>query len=324
MDRTELYELLNKETLSAEAKLLLDKIIAEDPEAAKIARLFQSVKNIAEQGSHLGAGILGEYILLKNGQDDDSNLSPKLLPKIEDHLRKCELCKNNFITMNKEFESVDNFITGSILPEKQTGTVTEESGSAWWQMQKHANFKKTVYSIAALCLIYFSLFAFYNITTPEYKKEFDVFQANQKFIARGRISSEFQKGIAELDKHNFEQAVKELNSDIKDNPNDKTIFYTYFILGKTYLEAAKSNVLGLYNDYDKQKLKKSIEAFQKSIEKNKSPEFKHLNYDAYYFIARDFLLLDNFDEAKKYLKLVIDNKGSFKKDAEELLKSFES
>ncbi len=324
MDRTELYELLNKETLSAEAKLLLDKIIAEDPEAAKIARLFQSVKNIAEQGSHLDAGILGEYILLKNGQDDDSNLSQKLLPKIEDHLRKCELCKNNFITMNKEFESVNNFIAGSVLPEKQAGTVTEESGSAWQQIQKNSNFKKTIYSIAALCLIYFSLFAFYNITTPEYKKGFDVFQANQKFIARGRISSEFQKGIAELDKHNLEQAVKELNSDIKDNPNDKTIFYTYFILGKTYLEAAKSNVLGLYNDYDKQKLKKSIEAFQKSIEKNKGPEFKHLNYDAYYFIARDFLLLDNFDEAKKYLKLVIDNKGSFKKDAEELLKSFES
>lgn len=320
MNNIELYSLLDKKALSSEDKLLLDKLLSEDPEAEKNAQIYKSVKRISEKGSHLDSNILGEYTLFKNNLNDGNNLFLKLAPKVENHLRECEQCRNNFTMMNEELTFVDNFVSNNLKEKKSIFNLQKTTNTSWWYSKESTILKKAIYSIAALFLVYFSIYSYYKITTPEYKKGLVVFQGDEKFIARGRVSSEFQKGIAELDKGYFENAIDDLNSDIKDNSNDKTIFYTHFILGKTYLLAAKKNVLGLYDSYDKLKLEKSIQAFEKTIDKNKNPVFNHLNYDAYYYIARDLLLLERFDEAKKYLRIVIDKKGRFKFEAENLLK----
>ncbi len=324
MDTNKIFELLEKEKLTLEEKKELNRIISENPEAGKIVNLFTNVKQITETGSHPDTETLAEYTMYLNNLPDAKDFPVKLIPKIENHLKQCAVCRNNFETMQAEFEATDKFVSEYLTDEIEKKNTGQETFSLRQRLIQNDILKTAVYSIAAIFLIYISVFAFVNLTTPVYKKELVVFNGNQKFIARGRVSSEFQKGIAELDKRNFEKAIENLQADIKDHPNDKTIFYTYFILGKTYLESAKNNILGIYNDYDEGKIKNAISSFRKAIEKNTSPEFQHINLDSYYYIARGLLLLDEKEEAKKYLKTVIDKKGSFKKEAEKILKSLES
>ena len=324
MKLSDFFYLLDKKTLTAEEKEKLEKFFSENRDADKIARIYRNVKEAAAKGSHLDTDIIAEYVLYKNNSLDEPELLIRLLPKIENHLRECKQCETEFKLMMSEYESVNDFINKSITSTAET-TKAKDSGLSLWQSSKQKQIlKSVVYSFAAILLIYFSVFAVVNLSTPSYKKDLVVFDGGQKFVTRGRVTTEFQKGIAELDKHHFEKAIENLKKDIQDHPGDKTIFYTYFILGKTYLESAKYNVLGLFENYDEEKIENAIDSFKKSIEKNTAPEFEHLNLDSYYYIARALLLLDRKDEAIKYLKIVIDKKGSFKNEAEEILSSLKS
>ncbi len=319
MENLNILELLDKEILSPEEKQQLNKLLTEDPEANRFAQIYKNIKDITQKGSHIDNSILSEYILIKNRLENESKWLLKLEPKIEDHLRKCELCNNNFKLLNEEYSDVESFLTENLNHEEQNQLHEKDTKSTWWHLQVQPVLTRFAYLMAALFLVYFSLFSYYNLTTPNYKKSFMVFENNQEFVTRGRVSTEYQKGVAELEENNFDKAIESLNSDIKNNPNDKTIFYTYFILGKTYLKASEKNVFGFYNTFDKEKLEKGINAFNEMIRLNKNSAFYHLNYDAHYFIARALLVLDNIDEAKKHLKIVIENNGSYKKNAENIL-----
>ncbi len=320
MDIHQLLDLLDKKSLTPEENKRFQELLSGNPELKYVAGIYSKVKTVATEGSHLDSQILGEYVLYKNNRSEKTETLEFLVPKIEKHLHECERCKNNFATFMEEFASVDNFLEHRINSSGKSGKHTP----ILIKLKQNKVIQKTTYSIAALILLYFSVYSVMNLVTPSYKKDFIVFNDTQKFTSRGRITTEFQKGIAEIDNNNYDEAIKSLKKDIKDHPDDKTIFYTYFILGKTYLEASKKNILGIYNDYDAEKISAAIEAFKKSIEKNTGPDFQHLNLDSYYYIARGLLLLNKKDEAKKYLETVISQKGSFKQKAEELLKVLEN
>jgi tetratricopeptide (TPR) repeat protein len=66
---------------------------------------------------------------------------------------------------------------------------------------------------------------------------------------------------------------------------------------------------------------KGIYHFEKSIEYNQNDRFQNLKFDAHFYIGKAYLLINDKVQAEKHFKIVIDNKGSFYKDAEKLLNS---
>ncbi len=304
MDETEkILELLDKDTLSGEEKEYLSKAL-NNPELRKIKETYLQLKNSLKRSGHIDEELMAEYVLYKNNLTKEKVIV-LLANKIEDHLRVCAECQELFKRLNSEYSSVDEFINKSIT--------TKPTGSEYIR-----KFKYAFASIAAVAIIYLGLFVVSSVTTPDYKKSF--LDGNDFYTSRGRASEYFQRGLDAIDKKEYNDAVKYLKEDIAENADAGTLFYSYYVLGITYVNKGENDYLGLFESYNKEDVMKGIESFNKSIELNTSGNFDNLKLDAHYYIAKACLLIDDIPLAKEHLEIVIDGKGSYYKKAEELLK----
>jgi tetratricopeptide (TPR) repeat protein len=304
MDETEkVLELLDKDTLSGEEKQYLSNAL-NNPELRKIKETYVRLKNSLKLNEHIDEELMADYVLYKNNLNEEK-IIVLLANKVEDHLRRCAKCQELFKTLNSEYSSIDEFINNSIT--------TKPAGSEYIK-----KFKFAFASIAAVSIIYLGLFIVSSVTTPDYKKSF--LDGNDFYTSRGRASEYFQRGLDAIDNKKYDNAVKYLNEDIADNVDDETIFYSYFVLGITYVNKGEKDYLGLFESYNKEDVMKGIESFNKSIQLNTSGNFDNLKLDAHYYIAKAYLLIDDIPSAKEHFKIVVDGKGSYYKKAEALLK----
>ena len=312
MDETEkILELLVKGTLSGEEKEYLTNAL-KNPDLKKIQETYKRLKTSLKQNEHIDEELMAEYVLYKNNITSEK-IIVLLASKIENHLRECTECQELLKSLNSEYSGVDEFISNSIVTE----SIEEESRKAgsFLNLRK---FRYVSFSFAALVIIYLGLFIVSSVTTPDYKKSF--LDGNDFYTSRGRSSEYFQRGLDAIDNKKYDEAVKYLKEDVAENHNDETLFYSYYVLGITYVNMGENDFLGLFKSYNTEDVMKGIESFNKSIQLNTSGNFDNLKLDANYYLAKAFLLIDDIPSAKKHLKIVIDGKGSYYKKAEELLK----
>jgi tetratricopeptide (TPR) repeat protein len=139
-------------------------------------------------------------------------------------------------------------------------------------------------------------------------------------ISRGRSTDNFELSIKALEDKDYQSAIEYLKNDIELNPNDKTIFYSYYILGLTHLEMAEKNLLGLFTTFDKSSSEATILNLGKCVKLNTSGNFNNVNLDAFFFMAKASLMLEDSKTAKDYLEIVVKEKGSKMNEAEQILK----
>lgn len=306
-----IIELLEKEFLTREELEYLNNALTNNPEAKKIKKTYQRLKKSLNLNGHIDNEILAEYVLYKN------NLSSERLivifsDKIENHIRNCAKCGQLFKELNLEYTDVDNFVAGLITDEQfeakgKTGTVN--------------NFRHLKYMItsgAAVVIIYFGLLLLSLITTPDYKKSF--LNDEDFYTSRGRTSEYFQRGLDALDNKNYDDAINYFYDDLNQNTEHKSIFYTHYILGLTYISKAENDFIGLFKTYNREDIIRGIKNIKQSIDLNKSGSYENLKLDAHFYIGKAYLLIDEISSAKEHLILVVDKKGSHYKKAEELLK----
>ena len=163
-----------------------------------------------------------------------------------------------------------------------------------------------------------------NVTKPFYKK--NIFQPEEKtnFITRGRTSVLFQKSLSALNNHDYNTAIKFLKEDIVKNSNENSIFYSYYVLGLTYLKSAESNFLGTIQSFDHVKIENEIENLFIANEKNNSGDYDNLKIDVNYYIAKAYLSIDAIEDAKKHLQIVREKSEKYYSDAMEILNLFEN
>ena len=310
-----IIELLDKDFITKEEKTLLNEMIESDPEAKKISQAYSQLKISLKRNDHIDEELMAEYVLYKNHLSSE-RLIVLLSKMVEDHIRKCDPCENLFKELNAEYTEVDTFVGKSVSQQ----TLQEKSA-----VQKgfflFNNFKAAKYafaSIAALVVLYLGLFAVSSITTPDYKKSFA--DDTDLYTTRGRTSELFQRGLDAIDRKDYDSAIRFLNEDVIKNQNDESIFYTHFILGITYADKAESDFLGLFKSFNKEDVEKGIANFEQSIELNNSGKFDNLKLDAHYFIGKSYLMINETESAKRHLQIVIDGKGSFYKNAEDIIK----
>lgn len=312
-DSEKILELLEKRTLSNEEKEYLANAL-NNSELKKIQETYWRLKNYLKHNEHVDEELMAEYILYKNNITEEK-IIVLLANKIEDHLHNCAECRELFRNLNSEYSDVDEFISNSITNKtaEKEYIKSYKAGSSF-SLKK---FKYVSFSFAAVVIVYLILFIVSSVTTPDYKKSF--LDGHDFYTSRGRASEYFQRGLDAIDNKKYDSAVKYLKEDIAEDNDDKTLFYSYYVLGITYVSKGENNYLGLFKSYNKGDVIKGIECFDKSIQLNTSGNFDNLKLDAHYYLGKAFLLIDDIPSAKENLKIVVDGKGSHYKKAEKLL-----
>jgi len=320
-NESEIIELLSKKNLSNEDKILIKKSFEYYPGLKKYQSIFNILNNISTD-LHLDIDIISDFVLYQNKQPVENKNFSKLIPNIENHLSTCEICQNEFNMLNNEYADIDSFVeTQFEKVQKKNPPLRKENFLVRFFTNPFPR-----YSFAGafgLVLLYFTLFGISELTTPKYKSLSATSYLNQVSTTRGRTSPEFQKGLSAIELGDYTSAITSLNKDIAKTKNDNTLFYTHYILGLVYLNKSESTFLGLFPSYNKTDIDNAIKNFDKVLSTNNTGLFENINYNSYYFLGRAYLLKDNFSNAKKYLKMVVSNKGDYFEEASILLSSIE-
>ncbi len=321
--KEKILELLSRDNLTSEEAKLLNKLIDENTEFEKYRSLTESLQSLPGK-THLDTELLSEYVLYKNNMPIEDSAIIKLVPQIEKHLSSCSKCMNEFEELKEEYSETEEFVAAQFT-EKETEMakpIVEKKESFIDFILSYFSSSGVRYSLAAalsVMLLYVAAFGVSEITTPGYIKIARIENFNQTEYTRGRNTPAFLKGQAALNNNDVDSAIKYFEEDLKNDGNNHTDFYTNYILGMIYLKKSESTVLGLFPSYDENELSKAIENFESVIAKNKSGMFENITNNAYFFLGKSYLLKNDLPRSEKYLKLVIENKGSRSDEARELL-----
>jgi len=212
--------------------------------------------------------------------------------------------------MESEYSETTEYLSNTIKDQRSPDKIHPSLF-----LKRSGSVKYAFVSVFAIFILYVGLYSLSSFTTPEYKKNLFAEQDNAFYKTRGRTSIEFQKALDALEHNDFSDAANYLMQDINDHNNESSIFYSYYILGLSYIKSAESNFLGMFNNFDNEKVSIAIKNLNESIEKNTSGNYENLNLDAHYYLGRCYLLLGDIENAKHHLSIVIDQKGKFYNEA---------
>jgi tetratricopeptide (TPR) repeat protein len=317
MNETEkILELLSKKDLTTDEQSYLADAFNTNPDIKKYKAIYDLLNDMKNK-FHLSSELISEYVLYKNNLPLEDKSVLKLVPHIEEHINQCSKCRKEFELFNEEYNSIDNFIDKTIVAKE---TVKNISGNEEKTPKVFSLFTtKYFYAAAALIAIFtFSIFTTSKLLVPSYKNVSELNEFNYS-TSRGRVATNFHNGLKALQDDNFSEAIFELKSDIKTNPNDETIFYTNYMLGLVYLKKSESDLFGLFTTFNQRDLDSSIAYLKRTVTMNRSDAFQNITLNAYYYIGKDYMLKDDFINAKKYLQIVLNNGGGYSANAKELL-----
>ena len=315
-----IIELLEKKNLTNVDKLQLDSLIGNDPEAKNLYKTYIKLGSLLKS-KHISLDELRDYILFKNNLEPENREIIKRVPEIELHLKNCEQCIEEFKILNEEYSEVDFFVADKMKAHPEDGK--KEIPASYVQSASRRTPMYAFASVLVIGFVFLSLLLISDLTTPEIYDLASVSDKSEYYVTRGRATDEFQKSLKALEDNNFDMAVEFLESDIKNNAEDETIFYSHYILGLAYLEKADNSFAGLFRSYNKDDAESGLKNLQFCIEKNTSGKYPDITYNAYYYSAKANLMLGEIETAKNYLKIVVDEKGSKMSEAQNLLNELE-
>lgn len=319
--KIKILELLEKKNLTDQEINELEKLSSEDKDLKDFITAYKRIGGIVKQSSHLTDEEISEYVLYKNEIPGESKGIIKRIPFIETHLRECQRCSEIYKELNSEYSDLDTYlIENQVLPEQPAGGEQE----AIRTIPKKTRTPKYAFASVLLAgLIYLSLYLISTFNTPAFYKNAAISSQSEISVNRGRATEDFQKSLKALENNNYDKAISFLQQDIKLHPYDETTFYSYYILGLSYLKTAEHDFLGLFPGYDKERANKGRNYLEQSIIKNNSGKFINIKLNSYFYLAKASIMLNDKESAKKYLTLVINEKGSKMEEAEKLLGELE-
>jgi len=311
-----IFELLEKSSLNEEETKYLSDFQNSDMEIAKLVNIFRSLQNNMADSIHIDVKTLASYILFENGEEPELKSVLLLSNKIREHLGKCKTCNAEYENLKQEFFMADEYLSNVITTEDKTKKIKT---SRYTSFLGKSYFRYAFAALAAIVIAYSGLFIYSNNSIDSYKKGLFDTGTEEVYSTRGRTTLTFQKGLDAVEHENYETAVKFFEEDIEENKNDRSIFYTYYILGITQLHTSEKSFAGLFKSFDEKIVYQGIASLNRSIELNTSGSYENINLDARYYLGRAYLLLDDFDNARKNLNIVVNEKGRFYNEARELI-----
>ena len=317
-----ILELLEKNDLTQVEKQLLEEFSDSDEAIKSFIGMYRSLNKSLSASEHIHTELLASYILFEMGDESNNKLILSIRQKIKTHLDKCAVCKNEYDELVKEYSEIKEHVSKSVDRTSQS-SFNEKKFFISSIFKQHATFRYVFATLAVFIIGYLGLFIVSTSTTPAYKKNIFTNEQQDFYKSRGRTSHLFQQGLNAIENGDYTNAIQFLSEDISKHQNEKSIFYTHFIIGITYLKAAESDFIGLFRSYDKDQVNLAIANLKESVDKNNSGDYESLKLDSYYFIGRAYLLNDDKDAAVSSLQKVIDGKGKYSKEAVQLISDLE-
>lgn len=317
-----ILELLEKKSLTEAEKKLLIEFSNSDEEIISFINIYKKLNSSLTVSGHIPTDLLASYLLLETGDEQDNNLILLIRNKIKSHLAECSDCLNEYNILVTEYSEIQEHVGKSISRDSKV-TVKESEFISFSIFRRTNALKYAFATLTVLIVSYFGLFLISSSLTPDYKKNIFTNEQEDFYKTRGRTSPLFQKGLDAIDKKDYQKAIEFLSQDINEHQNEKSIFYTHYIIGITYLKASESDFIGLFKSYDKEKVNLAIDNLKESINKNNSGDYESLKLDSYYYMGKAYLLNDNKDSAFASLQRVIEGKGRYSKEAGQLLSDLE-
>ena len=312
-----IIELLEKNNLTEEENNSLNKLLKEDAEANQFYNSYKKLGSAFLTSRHLTIDELADYVLIKNGLEPEKKESTKDIPLFEAHIRRCEKCAKEMEFFNKEYSDVEDVV--GVQFDASEEAKSKISGSNIIPVPKFSLYRYALIGISVIAVLFFSLMVISNLSTSKYYKLGTIGDSSDILISRGRTTNDFELSLKALEEKNYRAAIDYLKNDIELNKNDETIFYSYYILGLTYLETAEGNLFGLFPKFDKSSAEAALQNFKKTINLNNSGKFQNVNLDAYFYAAKASIMLENSKAAKEYLNIVVKEKGSKMNEAGQIL-----
>jgi tetratricopeptide (TPR) repeat protein len=313
MNKDRFFDLLTRKDLNEEEKKELQSYIAADEEAAELSAVYNAAGKILKDSAHPSIDELSDYVLYKNNMEPVDNSVLKRIPVIEAHLKTCSECGTIYLELSEELNEVSGFVKKEFAGKQPHIKAPAHTAKI------HYSFR-FVYAAAALILLIFigGMGVSYFVTPPAYRSLTNE-SPDELYRTRGRETNSFLQAVEALDNEDYNAAINDLKQDIKNNPNDETIFYSSYLIGLTYLHSAGSNFAGLFQSYDKEKVSEAIKYLKMAIEKNTSGKYINVNYDAWYYIGRGYLMLNDVKDGENYLNMVIKSRGSKMEESRRIL-----
>ena len=317
-----ILELLEKQNLSTEEKLALEKLGNSDADLKSAISVYKNLNISLSAPGHIPTDLLANYVLFEKGDDSDNKIVAILKEKINSHLAKCSICNNEYISLLNEYSEIEVHVSKSISNELQPSI--KKTNFSFSSFFKRTDSIRYAFATLALFVIaYFGLFFISTSVTPDFKKNIFSNEQEDFYKTRGRTSPLFQQGLNAIDNKDYPEAIEFLSMDIKEHQNERSIFYSHYILGITYIKAAESDFLGLFNSYDSEDVNLAIANLKESIDKNNSGDYESLKLDSYYFLGRAYLLINDKESAIVNFQKVISGKGKYSIESSQLINQLE-
>jgi len=318
-----ILELLQKKSLTVAESQLLKEFADSDTEIKSFINVYGDLNSFLAGSKHIHTDLLSSYILYEMGDEPENKLIPLIRNKIKTHIDECSICKEEYDFLLTNYNDVNEHISRTVKREANQEYQRENKSPFIPAFFRQYNFRYAFATIVILIAGYVGLFSVSSVLTPYYEQNIFSQGEDEFYTTRGRTSFLFQQGLNSIENGDYELAVKFLNEDILENKNDKSIFYSYYIIGITYVKAAESDFIGLFKSYDEQDIELAISNLKVSINKNDSGDYENLKLDSYYYIGRAYLLIDDNDSARSSFQKVIDGKGRFAMDSKNLIGKME-
>lgn len=315
-----ILELLEKNNLSEIEMKLLHQFSESDNEIKSFVTVYRNLESSLSKGEHIPAELLASYILYETGDESEDKIIQILNRKVNAHLKECSECKKEYEELKSEYSTITDHVSKSTSPKPES----KQSGIFVNSVLKRTGAYKYAFAVIAVIIVtYVGLFVVSSSITPDYKKNLFQNEFENSNLTRGRTSSLFQQGMNAIDKKEFPKAIEFLRQDITEHQNEKSIFYSHYILGLTYLKISETDFLGLFKSYNSENIDLAISNFQIALEKNNSGSYENLKLDTYYYLGRSYLLINDNQSAKSNFNNVIEGKGRFAAEAQKIISGLE-
>lgn len=318
-----ILELLQKTSLTDEENHLLNRFIDSDTELSSFINIYRDLNSKLSVSNHLHTDLLSSYILYESGDAPENKMIPIIKEKIKTHIQECTICKEEYDLLMNEYNDVKEHINNNVKREPKSEILNKQEFSFFTGFLNQSKFRYAFAILAIFIVGYVGLFTFSSINTPYYEKNVFAQGEDGLYATRGRTSILFQQGLNSIESGDYEKAIKFLDEDILTNKSDNSIFYSYFIIGITYLKEAESDFIGLFKSFDRQDVELAISYLRESIDRNDSGDYENLKLDSYYYIGRAYLLINDNNSAKSSLQKVINGRGKFSIESQDLIEQME-
>lgn len=276
------------------------------------------------------------YLAAPGETDYDGNkLTRSEIRRIRKHVLECHVCEEKIEQFTREYREVENYLDETDLPELILGPrpalarlsdlLQHLYNSVILGIKDLVNIpmpKLYPVALGAVAALFIMIWVgpFFRGSENPYLKLVPVGKESASFLTRSRLSQALADGLAAFNEGEMERAIQRLQGFISTSSDHPSLFYAHYILGIAYLNQAKSDFLGRFQQVNSELLEAGIENLElaKSLSQNRS-----ISEGCNWYIGVAYLMKGDGTGAKTMFEQVVELRGRRFKEAKEMLAEIE-